>query len=36
MWHSNDKAQTKEDTLIVLTIDLDGNKQIFTKNNVDQ
>ena len=31
MWHFNYKAQTIEDTLIVLTIDSDGNKQIFTR-----
>ena len=30
IWHFNYKAQTIEDTLIVLTIDSDGNKQIFT------
>ena len=31
MRHFNYKAQTIEDTLIVLTIDSDGNKQIFTR-----
>ena len=30
MWHLNYKTQTIDDTLIVLTIDSDGNKQIFT------
>ena len=30
MRHFNYKAQTIEDTLIVLTIDSDGNKQILT------